>query len=297
MNSAVFCAGCIKLSFKIGKTHFKHVFYLIDIPENSKFIGILGFDFLKTHRVLIDLRENLIQINDCNVDIHDAIQEKDIKNIQKIRINNTSEIPNSNLNSDNINDSNSLNVIAKNSQSNKQAVETQKRIKCTLKNKVIIHPKDTVYVFAVAEHNFNEEAAFFEPSLRDSKGISCYKAIVQISKQPLRKKHNRPLGEFAFPITNNTDSSQHINKGTVVGHIYQITEIEEPDKSDISPVSLNLIQASSDIIELRKKEFNISKFNLKHLPPMERSALEKLLKNFDTVFSSSLMSLGHTDHI
>ena len=64
------------------------------------------------------------------------------------------------MNSDNINDSNSLNVIAKNSQSNNQPIETQKRIKCTLKNKVIIHPKGTVYVFAVAEHNFKEKTAF-----------------------------------------------------------------------------------------------------------------------------------------
>lgn len=38
--STIECSGCIKLFFKMGIFFYSHSFFLIDIPEHSKFIGL-----------------------------------------------------------------------------------------------------------------------------------------------------------------------------------------------------------------------------------------------------------------
>ena len=87
VNSAVFCACCITLSFKIGNKFFKHSFYLINIPDESKFVGILGFDFLKSNKVVIDLQQNHITINDCKAEIWDTIPEHQMQDLQNVHLN------------------------------------------------------------------------------------------------------------------------------------------------------------------------------------------------------------------
>lgn len=63
VNSEITCSGCINLSFKIGKIFYKHSLFLVDIPEHSKFVRILAFNFLKTHCVESDFHNNQIKIN------------------------------------------------------------------------------------------------------------------------------------------------------------------------------------------------------------------------------------------
>ena len=58
---------------------------------------------------------------------------------------------------------------------------------------------------------------------------------------------------------------------------------------------VNLIQASEEIIKLRREEFNI--IDLHHLNDLQISELRSLLQKYFQVFSSSPKTLGHTDKI
>ena len=298
VNSAVFCAGCIKLSFKIGKTNFKHNFFLIDVPETSKFVGILGFDFLKTHRVLIDLENSQVKFNDCQVDIFGTIPEE---NAEEVRVNNITEVSSqacqaTDANSSSIpsrtdNESSSLPAPTQNSKCD------DKQAQCTLKSKAIIPPHATVYVFLNTIQDFPSHSGFFQPKQKQDQKICVYNSLVHIDQCASKSKQAIPTYEFAIPIYNDSNVTQHVNKGTVLGTLHPVDEIREDEDSKPEQAQINLIQASPEIIKLRKEEFDIKKFALNHLPASQKRQMQELLSSFDTVFSSSLKSLGHTDHV
>ena len=79
-NAIANCIGYINLSFKIDKIFYKHSFFL-----TSKFIGILGFDFLNAYRVVIDLHNNKIQINDNHLKVLGTIPEQIVDNMQDMQ--------------------------------------------------------------------------------------------------------------------------------------------------------------------------------------------------------------------
>lgn len=57
--------------------------------------------------------------------------------------------------------------------------------------------------------------------------------------------------------------------------IHEIDEIQEniDPENVISPQQINLVQATADVLKLRKSEFKISSFNLSHLYPYQKDNL------------------------
>ena len=53
INSQVQFSGCVNISFKINKQHYKHNLYLSKIAPTSPFDAILGYDFMSKYNVLI----------------------------------------------------------------------------------------------------------------------------------------------------------------------------------------------------------------------------------------------------
>lgn len=299
VNSAVICSGCIQLSFKIGKVFYKHSFFLIDIPEHSKFVGILGFDFLKTNHVIIDLHNNRIQINNNILEILDSVASQDVganpvsqlNTISQMNFSPTTSIAN---NSSSLHASSSApnpDVVAPSIANDSCAL----KIDCRLKKKVSIPPQSTVYVPVVSSTSSDNCEFFFEPKIRES---TCYTfhAIVNSIYQKSGKSGSR---QFFIPVTNDSDASVHLNKNAVIGYIHEIDTIREENIPDENvPLQFcNLIQASLDILNLRKQEFKIEDFKLNHLPPMQMNKLQELLGDHVTVFSSSMKTLGHTDRV
>lgn len=54
--------------------------------------------------------------------------------------------------------------------------------------------------------------------------------------------------------------------------IHEIQENIDPENV-ISPQQINLVQATADVLKLRKSEFKISNFNLSHLYPYQKDNL------------------------
>lgn len=298
VNSAVICSGCIQLTFKIGKLFYKHSFFLIDIPEYSKFIGILGFDFLKTHNVIIDLHNNKIKINNNILEILDSVSSQDV-DVSQLQVNTISQInplppvPSTH--------SSSMNTAS--SETYPDDVELTipddscvLKKNCHLKKKVIIPPQSTVYVQVVSSFPSGDTQFVFEPNIRESPYIT-FQTIVN---PDLISSDKIPTMQFSIPVTNESDTSVHVNKNTVLGQIHEIEAIEEDLTSDekCHPTQFcNLIHASPEILNLRKQEFKMEDFNLKHLPENQKNKLQELLLEYNSVFSSSMKALGHTDRI
>ena len=107
---------------------------------------------------------------------------------------------------------------------------------------------------------------------------------------------------FKIHIQNSWNKTVHLNKGSKLGEIYEIEDIKIPNTANeenktnqIMSQSVNLLQASPEVLDLRKKELCPADFELTHLNENERShILQLLLKNYNA-FSKSLKSLGHTE--
>ena len=77
-------------------------------------------------------------------------------------------------------------------------------------------------------------------------------------------------------------------------------EPENNTKNSTNPSTeenVNVIYASPETIELRKKEFEEMDIKLDHLERSEQKKLHSILRDNFQAFSNSLKSLGHTDLI
>jgi len=87
MNSKITYHGCINISFKISKFSFKHIFYLVNMPQNSKFNMLLGFDFLQKNNILIDSGNNVLLYHNSSISMLPINKKNDTSHI----INNSNE--------------------------------------------------------------------------------------------------------------------------------------------------------------------------------------------------------------
>lgn len=123
--------------------------------------------------------------------------------------------------------------------------------------------------------------------------------------KPANDVNNSKFSHFYIVVHNISDKIIHLNKNAIIGDVEAIdlNEIKanSVDLENISPHEsqqfVNLIQPSSDVIQLRRSEFNISNFNLNHLNVNESQQLATILNDNFQAFSTTLKSLGHTDRV
>ena len=109
---------------------------------------------------------------------------------------------------------------------------------------------------------------------------------------------------FQIHIQNSSNNTVHINKDSKLGEIYEIDDIkisealnDETKMTQNLSQSVNLIQASPEVLDLRKKDISPIDFEFTHLNECEKSQILQLLLNNYSAFSKSFKSLGHTDRV
>ena len=101
-----------------------------------------------------------------------------------------------------------------------------------------------------------------------------------------------------MPVTNSSNQVIHLNKHTKIGTLCEKFFVKELENSTTELLeNINLIQASNEVIAQRQKDLVDSDFDLRHLEPSQSDTLLNLLLSNFHVFSKSLATLGHTDHI
>jgi hypothetical protein len=53
--------SCIQFAFKVGIFFFNHMFYTIQLDENSSFEGIIGYNFIKKYNFVLDISNNCLK--------------------------------------------------------------------------------------------------------------------------------------------------------------------------------------------------------------------------------------------
>lgn len=110
---------------------------------------------------------------------------------------------------------------------------------------------------------------------------------------------NNNLLEFYVYVSNNTSNIVHLNKGTKLGSLHILDHVQENNDNNSANVQVtcNVIQASDNILKLRKEQLSALDFNCKHLDSIESDQLIKLLLQNYSAFSKSPETIGHTDRV
>lgn len=93
-------SGSVEFSFKIDKHHFKQHFYLTSLSPQSKFVGILGFDFIQKFNIILHPKEQFCMYNQNKIMLTSHAQnETSDSNVPEENLN---QIKPANQNYDNI---------------------------------------------------------------------------------------------------------------------------------------------------------------------------------------------------
>ena len=270
VNSTVQFSACIKTSFKIHHKFFSHTFYIVDIPPSSPFQILLGFDFLQQNQIVIDTAKCILKLNDLSIPI----------------IGMCNDLENMHLRTHSHNVNNPFPV--------------------KLAQKVILEPHEEKLIDVncrdIVQNNYLFESNYNSPH------VIMFDAIIEIKqdcKNNKKKSNSKSNFTFQVHILNTSNKVIHLNKGTKIGQLAELDHIIEQNESvkdcDIGNDSIQqftaYIQASKEILNLRKADLLPSDFDLSHLPTEQAGVLQKILLDNFAAFSKSLKNLGHTDRL
>lgn len=295
INSKVKFSGCIDLSFKIEKFHFRHNFFLVNMPQKSNFKAILGTDFLKKEAINVDFAENVIKIRGETVPFLQGNNPK-VENLQVVQISTVEDIP-----------QNTSLIEQANAKSNTTCHDKQVNVKVKLIKKTIVSPKEKKYLEVKTDNIPNVPEFLFEP-VPQTKPIEVNCSLHYANNdgqssencsldQRTGYKHEAKQVNFHILVENLSDKPVHLNKNQVLGEIVQfdgLGAVEECNQQSNIEYN-NLIKATDEIYNLREREFNIDNFNITHLSNSQRKVFEEILCEHKQVFASSLKSMGQTD--
>lgn len=317
INSDVKFSGCVDISFKINSLHFKHNFFLVNMPNKASFKGILGTDFLRKESLVVNFNSNTVKvreleipfINSSNIsqEVNCVVEETDVEN--KFCQNTYSQKKISkgqNVQKEKVSLSNSNNKKSYN-----------KLNKAKLCKKTIIPPNEQMYVKVYTVNNINVADEFlFEPNVNNKNlkvNVSLHALPMVADNNTVDDKADTHVNDdthtnrivhsntrnfkFHILIENLTEKPVHLNKNTVVGECSIFDDVQKVGKSrqEQNMQHINLIQADKEIRQLREQEFNVKNFKIGHLSNNEHKIFEKLLSDYKQVFATSLKAMGHTD--
>lgn len=311
LNSTVNFSSCVEFTIKIESKSFKHSFYVVNIAEDSSFCALLGYDFLRKFRVVINEEYTGCHIHDLYVPFLSLHHNSDLNHSLKARISSDSSqcsqpvIPVSQSNSDHINVNSNLHSNAQSSDNSNCNMSRHSKVWVSKKSYLAPQEKKFIQVHTEFDSIFNSDLVFSATS--NTKFFEVPDAILKVNLNDSNKNKSNSKLVYSFHVLVESTSSApvHLNKGRHIGFLSSIDHVKcsENSSSNSSPVlddsvqleSVNLIQPTEEILRIRREEFNLENFNLNHLPPHEKSVLSDILKENFAAFSSSLKSLGHTD--
>lgn len=224
-------------------------------------MGILGYDFMMKHNATLNLQDNTLLIKGITVPLikHDLNQKNQINVTQSDILTNHNSLNSTVYISSKINlDENSI-----------SSVEVQ--VPSKFKDNFLFEP--------ISINNCELFASIHTPS---------------------DNSNDNNTTKFLIYIHNKSHDTIHLNQGQVVGNIATIDYIDYTNiaqEEDNTDHFCNLIQASQEVLQMRKDQLTPQDFNLEHLQEHEQKLMLQVLMENYSAFSKSLNTLGHTDKV
>ncbi|KAG8171568.1 hypothetical protein JTE90_007701 [Oedothorax gibbosus] len=153
----------------------------------------------------------------------------------------------------------------------------------SLVNKQIIGPGETrVLKLRIRQHFVDGTDVLFTPNSKNVH-LEIHVAV-----------HKVFCSEFYVIVVNLGCKHMHLNKGMCLGTVTPEFSIRDSERETCS---VNLIRASNEVKEMRRRELKATDFELGHLTKEQKNRVLTVLLEHSEVFSKSLKTLGHTDHI
>ena len=214
---------CISLSFKIENKKISHSFYVTYDSFAERYGTILGFDFFKCQRAILDISTNVLHLPKMEIPLTvlDTNEKKNISNANILTPHQTQANNERHINVlGNQKNEGTNNTISKepiNNNINIIEIEEAAPMKCTLQRKITLQPHEEAWCqLSYKINNISTSTAYFEKNITNPK-LEINNALVQIN----------PNKCLIIPVMNNSDSPLHLNKGMIIGKLCSIIHPEE----------------------------------------------------------------------
>jgi len=334
INSVINYDACITISFKIGTKFFNTQFYVIEFPKSSKFDIILSYEFVKSNDMIIVPNENHILYKNVKIpllnNVNNNLESNVIDltgNVLESHNNTQNSFSNVNLEVNNLID-NSVDPLRSNSNFNSAKVNVMQtgqssnnvssqsnhdnsapslkskspNVDCNSfvvksLHKAILQPNQETYIKARAHVQGVITEFIFEPS-SNSNFLYIEPALYNNDDDSLNNNSTQRDLDFYVLVKNlSNNDTLHINKNQRLGSIFTQIYIKSSNNSQDCDHVINLIEASSEVLNQRIQDFDFKDFQVNHLSPHNRHQLQKLLSENAVCFSKSLATLGHCDRV
>lgn len=307
LNSSVNFIGCVDAAFKINNLYFRHPLYIIKLQEHSHFKALLGFDFVKMHNFKIVPQENICMYKDVKIPFNTPEENKEEslqtnKSAGKVDLTNIIDVspfvPRSQKSSM------SSAVSSNGSDANSNGGVTNEPKVYSI-NEIYLTPQESAFIKVKSFPKVNKKLRFLFSSSNSNK-YSIDDTIIEFPFEDLtgcassNQSIKVPICKtFYILIKNISDTEIKIKEHEYLGNLHEIDNIEEDDKNldRMTDEFVNAIQASEEIKRMRQEEFKNAQINLSHMAGDERDKLHQVLSKNCLAFSSSMSTLGHSDHI
>lgn len=271
-NSSISFKQCIKLSFKLENTFVTGTFYITNEDFGRDYNVLLGFDFLKNNKILLDCDTQIMKLKNKNIKLH-FIEPDSCDIVNAINVTNTFSQDVQDVNENNI--KNTKRKFSKN-------ISTAK-----LTESHIIQGNETKIVELQCPQNFSVGDDILLEPLPHKLNIQYDPSIHTVFQD--KKIH--------IFIANNTDKKLYLLKGMNIGkitkHFNVTTKVQEENIEGGEVLRVNSLSLE-EVRQRRKEELKPEDFNLGHLDNETRNIFQELLLKNAHAFSKNYMTLGQS---
>lgn len=253
---------CIQLSFKLQNAFTSGTFYVTENNFTASYNMLLGYDYLKTNQMVIDIEKKLLKFKNVKIPLNHNDNKLPVQDINIII---TEEVEN---------------VVTKKE-------SKRSKIWAKLAHKIYIASgQEKIATLLCPDFIEENSMVLFEPDIHNS-GIKCYNSVHEISQ-------NRIINVI---IKNISDKKIILQKGTKFGNLILDFDFETDEvPENIIDGRIHEINNLSieEVHKLRETEISPEDFDLAHLPKDLQEKMENLLMQHLHAFSKSYKSLGQT---
>lgn len=275
-NSTIAFKQCVKLTFRLENIFVSGAFFVTNRDFGRDYNMLLGFDFLKTNKIILDFEDKTMKLKNKNIALHFSTDET------QGQINNvTPSTVNLNNNQQELHNNEEFPKRKK----KKRFLSRKNIISAKISQTTEILPDESMIIELICPDQFiSNDTIILEP-IKHKINIQYETSIHEIGKD----------NKINIIVKNNSQNKIILTEGMNLGKISKQFEIqsqidnEEQNTYPLAEINnLNL----EEVREKRKAELSPDDFKLEHLDCDTKAKLEEILLNNAYAFSKNYDTLG-----
>lgn len=277
-NSTIAFKQCIKLTFKLDNVFVSGAFYVTNSDFGRDYNMLLGFDFLKTNKIILDFEDKTMKLKNKNIALHF------LKDTVQGQINNLTP---SLISKNATQESQDTNIKKQRCKNKKRRISRKNIVSAKISHTSELCPGESAITELICPNQFIINDIIMLEPIKHNINIQYETSIHEIGTD----------NKINIIIRNDSQQKLNLVEGMNIGKICKNFEIrEENDNSnqELYPtVQINNLTLE-EVRERRKAELSTEDFKLQHLDTNTQAKLQELLLKNAYAFSKNYYTLGKT---